>query len=116
LTQAGHAVTPLDAMLMVLKARLERGDENGILAAAAAAAPYCHARLAQSDVTVRHCLADMSDADLVAEIEQLRQMQQQVAAARALPVPKVIEAAVEEPTAGDAEVWQTVPLFPGETI
>jgi hypothetical protein len=49
------------------------GDHAGALAAAAAAAPYVHARLALTDLHVRHSVADRSDVELAADIELLRQ-------------------------------------------
>jgi hypothetical protein len=81
-------LSPLDAMLLVLRNRLERGDENGILVAAAAAAPYCHGRLSIRDTTVRH-VSEPTDAELEAELASLRAKVQQARS------PPLIEGRVE---------------------
>jgi hypothetical protein len=108
LIQEGHAeVTPLEAMLQVLKARLERGDEAGILAAATAAAPYLHARLTQSDVTVRRDdLIGMTDADLTEEIMRIRSLQVAARSFDAVLVPQLEHADLRQP-AGQASYTET---------
>jgi hypothetical protein len=58
-------------MRMVMIARWKAGDHAGALLAAEAAAPYCHPRLASSDVRVRNEDAGMSDEELKAEIALL---------------------------------------------
>jgi hypothetical protein len=95
-------LSPLDAMLLVLRNRLERGDENGILAAAQAAAPYCHGRLSITDTTVRH-VTDRSDTELAAEIEALRQ---RVERARQASTPPLLEHQAEGLDNGHADLCQ----------
>jgi hypothetical protein len=74
-------VTPLAIMLRIMRARARSGDDVGALAAAQAAAPYCHARLSSSDVHITNEDARKSDT----EIEQeLRELQAKLAAARVL--------------------------------
>jgi hypothetical protein len=66
---------PLDVMLYVMRDRFAAGDFAGSIAAAAAAAPYCHARLTSSEVTVRNDHSRLSDAELVRLItEERRQL------------------------------------------
>jgi hypothetical protein len=79
----GMRISPLDAMLGVLKIRIEEGDYNGALVAAEKAAPYCHAKLAMSEVRVQHS-TDRSDAESAADIATLRA---KLDAARSLPAP-----------------------------
>ena len=61
-------ITPLEGLLLCMRWSILHGDRDGILAAASAAAPYCHARLASSDVRIRDEHADLSDEELKAEI------------------------------------------------
>ena len=79
----GIRISPLDAMLGVLKIRIEEGDYDGALAAAEKAAPYCHAKLAMSEVRVQHS-TDRSDSEIAADIAALRA---KLEAARSLPAP-----------------------------
>jgi hypothetical protein len=88
---------PLAVMRAIMRDRFQAGDHVGALAAAMAAAPYCHARLAQTEVSVHHHV-HQSDAELAAEIAAL---EARIAAARALPAPVVIEAEAEVIAAGD---------------
>jgi hypothetical protein len=81
----GLRISPLDAMLGVLKLRIEEGDYEGALAAAAQAAPYCHAKLNATDIRVQHA-TDRSDTDITNEIAILRA---KLDAARSLPAPPV---------------------------
>src|SRR5215469_15150161 len=79
----GLRISPLDAMLGVLKIRIEEGDYNGALLAAEKAAPYCHAKLAMSEVRVQHS-TERSDSEIAADIAALRA---KLEAARSLPAP-----------------------------
>jgi hypothetical protein len=89
----GIRITPLDAMLGVLKIRIEEGDYDGALTAAEKAAPYCHAKLNATDINIRHSAGDRTDDQISAEIALLRA---KLDTARSLPAPPVtIEAAVE---------------------
>jgi hypothetical protein len=78
--------TPLQVMHAVMHVRLERNDLDGALTAAEKAAPYCHAKLAMTDVRVKHSNTDRSDSDIATEIANLRA---KLNAARALPAPPV---------------------------
>jgi hypothetical protein len=64
------AITPLDAMLVVMRWALEARNPTAVLAAAMAAAPYIHHKLVQAEVKVTGTVT-LSDADLQAEIAQL---------------------------------------------
>jgi hypothetical protein len=68
------ALTPLDAMMFVLRVSFQHGDRNGILAAATAAAPYVHARLIATTVNTADPYGDNNKtlAELEAELETLR--------------------------------------------
>jgi hypothetical protein len=89
----GIRISPLDAMLGVMKIRIEEGDYNGALVAAEKAAPYCHAKLAMSEVRVQ--VSDRSDSDIAADIAALRV---KLEAARSLLAPPVvIEGTADKP-------------------
>ena len=62
---------PLEALLLCMHWAIQAQDRNGILAAAAAAAPYCHARLASTDARVTNTQDSISDEELKAEIAEL---------------------------------------------
>lgn len=47
---AAHGTLPLDAMILILKDRLEADDWEGALEAAKASAPYIHPRLTSTEV------------------------------------------------------------------
>lgn len=67
-------LSPLQVMRLVMFRALGRNDEVGALTAAKAAAPYVHAVLAQSDVTVRHSYAaERSDVEIQQELLQIEQ-------------------------------------------
>jgi hypothetical protein len=87
---------PLAVMRAIMRQRFQAGDHVGALAAATAAAPYVHARLAQTEVSVHHHVAQ-TDAELAAEIAAL---EAKLAASITLPLPApapvVIEAEVIE--------------------
>jgi hypothetical protein len=101
----GLRVTPLDAMLGVLKIRIEEGDYDGALVAAEKAAPYCHAKLAMSEVRVQHS-TDRSDSEIAADIAVLRA---KLDAARSLParlpvtIDVPLEPAKDEPVTVDID-------------
>jgi hypothetical protein len=90
----GIRITPLDAMLGVLKIRIEEGDYDGALTAAEKAAPYCHAKLNATDINVRHSAGDRTDDQIATEIALLRA---KLDAARSLPAPPVTIEATPEP-------------------
>ena len=46
----GVRITPLDCMLGIMKVRIEEGNYDGALTAAEKAAPYCHPKLAMTDL------------------------------------------------------------------
>ncbi len=71
-------LTPLEAMLMCMRWAIEAKDRVGILACAAAAAPYTHARLSSSDVRVSGGLTNQSSADITADIAILLQSNPQL--------------------------------------
>jgi hypothetical protein len=88
----GIRIAPLDCMLGVMKVRIDEGDYEGALSAAREAAPYCHAKLAMSEVRVQHS-TDRSDSEIAADIAALRA---KLDAARSLPTPPVtIDATAE---------------------
>ena len=101
----GIKIMPLDCMLGVLKIRIEEGDYDGALSAAEKAAPYCHAKLAMSEVRVQHS-TDRSDSEIAADIAALRA---KLDAARSLPAPSPVtidvplEPAEPEPVTADAD-------------
>jgi hypothetical protein len=64
--------TPLQVMYAVMLLRIGRGDDQGALEAAKEAAPFVHAKLTAAEVMVKHALQSRSDAEITAEIEQLR--------------------------------------------
>ena len=64
-------LTPLEVMRAIMRNRFRAGDYNGALAAARECAPYCHARLAQTEMRITGELSTMSDADLAQEIAAL---------------------------------------------
>lgn len=76
-------LNPLMVMRAIMRNRYAAGDYDGALAAAQAAAPYVHARLNSTDVTMRHSVADKSDGDIDAEI---RALQRKLAAAQQSPL------------------------------
>ena len=74
LTEADvSSITPLEALLLVMRRRLMAGDDVGVVAAAVAAAPYCHARLVTSEVTVTNKYHLLSDRELADARRDLRQ-------------------------------------------
>jgi hypothetical protein len=87
---------PLDVMLMGMHLKLARGDLDGAMQIAAAAAPYTSPRLNATDVNVKHSLTSRSDAEVSAEIEALRAKirQAQLSPAATAP-PPLIEATAE---------------------
>jgi hypothetical protein len=66
LSKAGS--TPLDVMVLDMQAKLDAGDLSGAADRARDCAPYVHAKLSSSNVTVRRIqsLAEISDAELAA--------------------------------------------------
>jgi hypothetical protein len=65
-------LSPLSVMQMVMRECFEVGDHRGALAAAEIAAPYCHAKLARTDLGVTNSPAsNMSHEVLQAEIALL---------------------------------------------
>ena len=75
---AAAGVSPVEAMLGIMRDALARGDEATALDAASRAAPYCHPRLAAvafRDDTRERRLADLSNPALDAFIRaQLREL------------------------------------------
>jgi len=63
-------MTPLELLLLAAHWSIQAKDRAGLLAAAAAAAPYCHPRLAIADVRVTQAPA-MSEEQLAIEIAEL---------------------------------------------
>jgi hypothetical protein len=72
LPEQARNMTPLEALPLCMHWAIAAHDRNGILAAAAAAAPYCHARLASADVRVTNRQYCLSDEELEAEIAERR--------------------------------------------
>ncbi len=66
-----ETLMPLPVLLRIMRSRVLAGDEAGAAAMAALAAPYCHSRLASSDVRVSGSLTTKSDAVVQAEIGEL---------------------------------------------
>lgn len=60
--------TPLEVILEDMRAKYDGGDLEGAANRARDAAPYVHARLSSSDVSVRRIrdVADLSTAELIA--------------------------------------------------
>jgi hypothetical protein len=75
-------LTPLRAMLVVMHRALERRDDAAVLAAASAAAPYVHLRLASAELKISGSLGTKSDAELAQEIEEI---ERKAAAAQSAP-------------------------------
>jgi hypothetical protein len=73
--EAIDAISPLQAMLAVMMASLKAGDHDGALAAAVAAAPNVHPKLASADVRVTkpNPLDWMTDEELAAEAARLKE-------------------------------------------
>jgi hypothetical protein len=90
LTEAEIAtITPLDALLYVLRRYLVAHDWHGAIQAASAAAPYVHYKLSASDVRIRHEVGGLSDEQIAAERQLLltkRQATERVVDAVAEPV------------------------------
>jgi hypothetical protein len=84
--------SPLQVMCTVMCLRLQERDYESAVDIAAMAAPYIHARLNATDVSIRHSVANRSDAEIALEIEALRAKVEQV---RALPAPPVIDTVVD---------------------
>lgn len=67
-------ISPLDALIWTMHVGIERRDIPIILSSASAAAPYIHPKLTSSEVRVTNRTAkQMSDAELVAEVQLLQQ-------------------------------------------
>jgi hypothetical protein len=64
-------ITPLDALLYILRVRLDAGEMHHAAQVAAMAAPYVHAKLSATDVRIRADISGKSDAELQAELDQL---------------------------------------------
>jgi hypothetical protein len=64
------ALSPLDGMMLVMRWGVETKNPGVVLAAAAAAAPYVHARLSHAEVRVSGTVT-LSDQQLSEEIAQL---------------------------------------------
>jgi hypothetical protein len=64
------ALTPLDGMMLVMRWGVETKNPGVVLAAAAAAAPYVHARLTHAEVRVSGSVT-LSDEQLRQEIAAL---------------------------------------------
>jgi hypothetical protein len=86
---------PLDVMLMGMHLKLARGDLDGAMQIATAAAPYTSPRLNATDVNVKHSLANRSDAEVSAEIEALRAKIGHAQLPTAVTAPPLIEATAE---------------------
>jgi hypothetical protein len=104
-----EAMTPLDVMAKVMRARYLAGDHLGALMAAQAVAPYVHPRLNASDVTVRHETASRSDTELAAEIEVIRS---RIERAKLATLPPMIEARAEAPEPQHAVLRQPTAEMP----
>jgi hypothetical protein len=65
------AITPLEALLYILRVRLDAGEMHHAAQVAAMAAPYMHAKLTSVDMRVRAELGSKTDAELQAELEHL---------------------------------------------
>jgi hypothetical protein len=72
-------LTPLDGMMLVMRWGVETKNPGVVLAAAAAAAPYVHARLSQSEVRISGTVT-LSDEQLQQEIAALEARMRQVEA------------------------------------
>jgi hypothetical protein len=105
------AMTPLEVMLRAMRQHYGEGDIQAALMAAGMAAPYVHARLSASAVTVHHTTG-RSDDDIAHEIEGLRRRIERAQAAEHPPLIEatagevvepvgVAEPASPRPTAGD---------------
>jgi hypothetical protein len=65
-------LTPLAALLRIMRAELQAGDHAAAKVTASLAAPYCHAKLSSSDVRITGTLDTKSDEDIAAEIAAVR--------------------------------------------
>ncbi len=75
-----EALSPLAVMRLIMAKRLEGGDLAGALLAATAAAPYVHARLSSSDVTVRSDISRWDKEQLEAEAAAIEAKMYQIRA------------------------------------
>jgi hypothetical protein len=64
-------ITPLEGLLLCLRWSIAAQDREGILAAAVAAAPYCHPKLSTTDVRFTNPHERLSDEELEAAIAEL---------------------------------------------
>jgi hypothetical protein len=93
-----HTMNPLEVMLTGMHLKLGRGDVDGAMKIAEAAAPYTAPKLNASDVTVR--VTQRSDDDVAAEIEALRAKIERSRQAPILTIEataEVVAESVEEP-------------------
>jgi hypothetical protein len=65
------AITPLGALLYILRVRLDAGEMHHAAQVASMAAPYMHAKLSSMDVKLRADITGKTDAELQAELDQL---------------------------------------------
>jgi hypothetical protein len=107
----GVRISPLDCMVGVMKLRIEAGDYEGALTAAEKAAPYCHSKLAMTEVRMSTA-PQRSDSDIATEISALRA---KLDAARALPAPPITIDVPAEP-ASSAVYTESEPLPEPATI
>jgi hypothetical protein len=59
---AAKGVTPLDVMLMDMRAKLEAGDLSGAADRAESCAPYVHPQLAAAALTYKDAFSDLHGA------------------------------------------------------
>jgi hypothetical protein len=85
-------MSPIEVMGRIMRLRYAEGDLIGALAAASSLAPYLHPRLSMNDTTVRHEVANRSDAEIAAEIEAVRA---RIERAKLASLPPLIEARAE---------------------
>ncbi len=65
-------LSPLAVLLRLMRTAYQDDDRSGALAAAQAAAPYVHARLSSTEITVRNEDLGKSDAQIEQEIRELQ--------------------------------------------
>jgi hypothetical protein len=67
-------MTPLAILLTVARRRIARGDEEGACHVALMAAPYCHAKLIQTELRVQNDYSKFSDRELELQIVRERRL------------------------------------------
>jgi hypothetical protein len=106
-------MSPIEVMGRIMRLRYAEGDLTGALAAASSLAPYLHPRLSMNDTTVRHEVANRSDAEIVAEIKAIRA---RIECAKLASLPPLIEARAEPSNNQHAALRQPTAEMPHQQV